>query len=132
MVKRRWPIQRVLRLSDGSMTLEGIVAMGVFFLLIAVVVQLGFLVMARSAISASMEATAGRASLPDGDTRAEESRLGTEIHAGVPGIEVIATDVDRSAEEVTVRATFDWTPPGPDLIPVRFTLVRTHSSVVPP
>lgn len=106
--------------------------MGVFFLLIAVVVQLGFLVIARSAISASMEASARRASLPDAVAAAEEGRLAAEIRAVVPGIELISADVERSAEEATVTATFDWTPPGPDLIPVRFTLVRAHASVVPP
>ena len=106
--------------------------MGVFFLLIAVVVQLGFLVIARSAVSASMDATARRVALPGSDVNAEESRLGTEIRAVVPGIDVLGTSIVRSAEEVTVRATFEWTPPGPDLIPVRFSLERSHSVAVPP
>ncbi|MEN8238196.1 MAG: hypothetical protein ABFR53_03225 [Actinomycetota bacterium] len=106
--------------------------MGVFFLLIAVVVQLGFLVIARSAVSASMEAAARRAALPNSDVSAEESRLGTEIRAVVPGIEILDTDIARSAQDVTIRATFKWTPPGPDLVPVQFTLERSHANVVPP
>jgi hypothetical protein len=106
--------------------------MGVFFLLIAVIVQLGFLVIARSAVSASMEAAARRAALPDSDVLSEESRLGTEIRAVVPGIEILGTSIERSTQEVTVRATFQWTPPGPDLIPIQFTLERSHASVVPP
>jgi len=106
--------------------------MGVFFLLIAVIVQLGFLVIARSAVSASMEAAARRASVPDSDASAEQSRLGAEIKAVVPGIEIVNTDIERTPEDVTVRATFEWTPPGPDLIPIQFTLERSHAMVVPP
>ena len=106
--------------------------MGVFFLLIAVIVQLGVLVIARSAVSASMEAAARRAAVPDSDVDAEESRLDTEIRAVVPGIEIVATSIERSPQDVTVRATFEWTPPGPDLIPIQFTLERSHASVVPP
>jgi len=106
--------------------------MGVFFLLIAVVVQLGFLVIARSAVSASLEGVARRAALPDSDVSAEEARLGVEIATVVPGIEVIDTSIEQSAQDVTVRATFEWTPPGPDLIPIQFTLERSHARVVPP
>jgi Flp pilus assembly protein TadG len=106
--------------------------MGVFFLLIAVIVQLGFLVIARSAVSASMEAAARRAALPDSDVPREEERLGAEIKAVVPGIKIVDTSIERSIQDVTVRATFEWTPPGPDLIPIQFTLERSHASVVPP
>jgi Flp pilus assembly protein TadG len=106
--------------------------MGVFFLLVAVIVQLGFLVIARSAVSASMEATARRAAVPDSDVAAEKSRLGVEIKTVVPGIEILGTSIERSDQDVTVRATFAWTPPGPDLIPVQFTLERSHARVVPP
>jgi hypothetical protein len=106
--------------------------MGVFFLLVAVIVQLGFLVIARSAVSASMEAAARRVAVPDGDAVAEESRLGVEIKAVVPGIEILGTSIERSDRDVIVRATFEWTPPGPDLIPIRFTLERSHARVVPP
>ncbi len=106
--------------------------MGVFFLLIAVVVQLGFLVIARSAVSASMEAAARRAAVPESDVSAERVRLDTEIHAVVPGIKIVDTSIRRSLEDVIVRATFEWTPPGPNLIPIQFTLERSHASVVPP
>ena len=132
MGERGGPVQRFLRLSDGSTTLEGIVAMGVFFLLIALVVQLGFLVNARSAVSASMEAAARRAAVPESDVSAERARLDTEIHSVVPGIRIMDTSIKRSLEDVTVRATFEWTPPGPNLIPIQFTLERSHASVVPP
>jgi Flp pilus assembly protein TadG len=106
--------------------------MGVFFLLIAVVVQLGFLVIARSAVSASMEAAARRAAIPESDVPAERARLGKEIQTVVPGIKIVDTSIKRSFEDVTVRATFEWTPPGPDLIPIQFTLERSHANVVPP
>ncbi len=106
--------------------------MGVFFLLIAVVVQLGFLVIARSAVSAAMEGAARRAAAPNADVITEKQRLDAEIATVVPGIEIVDTSVDRSREEVTVKATFVWTPPGPDLVPIRFTMERAHARVVPP
>jgi 1-aminocyclopropane-1-carboxylate deaminase/D-cysteine desulfhydrase-like pyridoxal-dependent ACC family enzyme len=72
--------------------------MGVFFLLIAVIVQLGFLVIARSAVSASMEAAARRAAVPDSDVFAEESRLGAEIRAVTSQEEREPTMAELAAE----------------------------------
>lgn len=132
MGERSRAVRRVLRLSEGSTTIEGIVAMGVFFLLIALVVQLGFLVIARTAVSASLEGAARRSALPGVDVASQNQRLIAEIDAVAPGVRVVDTAVERTAEQVTVRATVDWIPPGPDLVPVRFSLARTHALTVPP
>ncbi len=106
--------------------------MGVFFLLIALVVQLGFLVIARTAVSASLEGAARRSAIPGVDVRSQEMRLIAEIGAVAPGVRVIDAVVERSNLQVTVSATLEWVPPGPDLIPVRFSLVRTQALNVPP
>ncbi len=106
--------------------------MGVFFLLIALVVQLGFLVIARTAVSASLEGAARRLAVPGADIRSQELRLIAEIGAVAPGVRVIDASVERSDEQVSVTATLEWVPPGPDLIPVTFSLVRTKVLSVPP
>lgn len=122
----------VRQIESGSTTIEGIVAMAVFFLLVAVVVQLGFLVIARTAVGASLDAAARRSAAVDTDTPAQRDRMLREITAVAPGIDVLETKVVRSSTEVTVTAVFDWTPPGPDLLPVRVSISRSHAVVVPP
>ncbi|GMQ98202.1 MAG: hypothetical protein BMS9Abin17_0708 [Acidimicrobiia bacterium] len=120
------------RTDRGSTTIEGIVAMGVFFLLIALVVQLGFLVIARTAVGASLDAAARRSAALDADPATQRDRIVSEIAAVAPGVDVIETSVVRSANVVTVTAVIDWTPPGPDLLPVRLSISRSHALVVPP
>ena len=132
MVERRRSVQRFLRLSSGSATIEGIVAMGVFFILIMLVVQLGFLVIARSAVSASLDGAARRAVVPGADAPAEQARLHTEIEAIAPGLDVLASSVTTQADRIYVRVSVAWLPPGPHLAPIRFTMTRTRALVVPP
>jgi hypothetical protein len=120
------------RTDRGSTTIEGIVAMGVFFLLIALVVQLGFLVIARTAVGGSLDAAARRSAALDADFATQRDRIVSEIAAIAPGVNVIETTVVRSADRVTVTAVIDWTPPGPDLLPVRLSISRSHALVVPP
>ena len=106
--------------------------MGVFFLLIALVVQLGFLVIARTAVGGSLDAAARRSAALDADLATQRDRIVSEIAAIAPGVDVIETTVVRSADRVTVTAVIDWTPPGPDLLPVRLSISRSHALVVPP
>ena len=120
------------RTDRGSTTIEGIVAMGVFFLLIALVVQLGFLVIARTAVGASLDAAARRSAVVDADPATQHQRILREIAAIAPGVDVVETTVVRTATFVTVTAVIDWTPPGPDLLPVRLSISRSHALVVPP
>ena len=116
----------------GSTTIEGIVAMGVFFLLIALVVQLGFLVIARSAVGASLDASVRRLSEAEADTTVERDRLVYEIGAVAPGMTVLSVDLARSSAAITITAVVEWIPPGPDLLPVRLAITRSHALVVPP
>lgn len=106
--------------------------MAVFFLLLTLVVQLGFLVIARSAVSASLDGTLRRAATPGTDVRSQEERLRSEIEAVAPGLAVLSSSVTTDADVVSATVTVEWTPPGPDLVPVRFTLARTRTVVVPP
>ena len=106
--------------------------MGVFFILIMLVVQLGFLVIARSAVSASLDGAARRSVVPGVDVPTEHERLDSEIEAIAPGLKVLASSVTIRTERVRVLVTVEWTPPGPHLIPIRFTMTRARALVVPP
>jgi len=106
--------------------------MGVFFLLIALVVQLGFLVIARTAVGASLDAAARRSAAVDADPVLQRQRIVSEVSTIAPGVDVVETKIVRSATTVTVSAVFIWTPPGPDLLPVRMSISRSHALVVPP
>jgi Flp pilus assembly protein TadG len=116
----------------GSTTIEGIVAMGVFFLLIALVVQLGFLVIARTAVGASLDAAARRSAAVETDPATQRDRIVREIATIAPGVDVVETKVVRTANLVTVTAVIDWSPPGPDLFPIRLSISRSHALAVPP
>jgi len=120
------------RSERGSTTIEGIVAMGVFFLLIALVVQLGFLVIARTAVGASLDAAARRSAAVEADPAAQRDRIVTEIAAIAPGVDVLETTIVRSTNLVTVTAVIEWSPPGPDLLPIRLSISRSHALTVPP
>ncbi|VAW06531.1 hypothetical protein MNBD_ACTINO01-832 [hydrothermal vent metagenome] len=106
--------------------------MGVFFVLIMLVVQLGFLVIARSAVSASLDGVARRSVIPGAYVPGERERLQSEIEAVAPGLEVLTSSVTSRSERVHVRVTVEWLPPGPHLVPIRFTMTRTRALVVPP
>jgi len=116
----------------GSTTIEGIVAMGVFFLLITLVVQLGFLVIARTAVGASLDAAARRSAAVDADPAIQRDRIVREIATIAPGVDVVETKVVRSTSLVTVTAVIEWSPPGPDLLPIRLSISRSHALAVPP
>ncbi len=106
--------------------------MGVFFLLLALVVQLGFLVIARTAVGASLDAAARRSAAVDADPGLQRQRIVSEISTIAPGVDVVETKIVRNATTVTVSAVIVWTPPGPDLLPVRMLISRSHALVVPP
>jgi len=106
--------------------------MAVFFILLVLVVQIGFGVASRSMVGASVDAAARRIAW-GGDTLAdEEDRLRTEVEAAVPGARLTSVDVDREDMTVTVLVEYEWLPPGPDLLPMTFAVARTRSVVVPP
>ncbi|MGI9641899.1 MAG: hypothetical protein ACR2N9_03865 [Acidimicrobiia bacterium] len=106
--------------------------MATFFLLLLVVVQLGFLVMSRSMVAASVDGAARRASVVGADVEAEQQRIRVEIERAIPGADVEIVEVAESAEEVSISVRYRWIPPGPDLVPVRLTVSASRTLVVPP
>lgn len=106
--------------------------MAVFFLLLVLIVQIGFGIASRSMISASVDAAARRLAWTDGGGSLEEERLRSEVEAAVPGATLTQVDVERDDLSVTVLVTYEWRPPGPDLLPIEFAVSRTRTVTVAP
>ncbi len=106
--------------------------MGVFFLLVLVIVQIGFLLLARSMVSTSVDAAARRASWSNDGGHDDAARLEAEVTAAVPGVDITSSDITRQPSTVTVHVQYRWSPPGPDLLPATFTVERSRVVAVPP
>jgi hypothetical protein len=132
LAERRRTIQRVLRLEAGSYTIEGIVAIGVFFLLVTLIVQLGFLVLARNVAATSVEAALRRAVSADLSEEIVEDGLARDVRAIVPGANDVLVDVEIDATMVVAQVRFRWIPPGPDFVPMTMSIERSIVRVVPP
>jgi hypothetical protein len=113
-------------------TVEGLVSTLVFFILLTVVVQVGFLVIARSAASAAVQGAVRAASVDVTESVAIEERLSRDLAATVPGADNAVVSVTTDGRTVKGVVAFDWLPPGPDLIPVRIVVIRNMPVVVPP
>jgi len=111
---------------------ESLVATAVVFLLIAIVTQVAFVVVARDTAQTAVTAAARRAGRPGADLEVEGSRLADELARVVPGAVEVTTSLDAEATAVTARASIQWSPPGPDLIPITLHAAATAPIVVPP
>jgi hypothetical protein len=104
----------------------------VFFLLMTLIVQLGFLVLARNIASTSVDAALRKAVA--GETVATAVRQGLErdVRAVVPGATEISVDVTVDQTILAASVRFRWVPPGPDFVPVTVHIKRSIATVVPP
>lgn len=116
----------------ASYTLEGLVATGVFFVLLALVVQVGFLILARSAAATSLEASLRRAVVLELDDETLIERIERDVAAVVPGVSNLVVEVQSSDAVVVASVSFRWVPPGPDFAPVTVVIERSAARVVPP
>lgn len=106
-------------------------ALGLTFLMLVLVVQIGAAVAAREAAAAAAAAAATRAARPDADLAAERQRLAAAIEA-VPGATRVTVRVERRGADAVAGAGFRWTPPGPDWIPLLLRVESRVPVVVPP
>lgn len=116
----------------GSSTVEGLVAMLVFFVLLTLIVQIGFLVVARTSAGVALEAAVRRGSVTPGDLSAVRTRLSRDVAVTVPGAGEADISVTSDGATVTGTVSFDWKPPGPNLVPVRMSVTRRAPVAVPP
>jgi parvulin-like peptidyl-prolyl isomerase len=100
--------------------------------LLTLIVQIGFLILARSAAATSVEASLRRAVVADLDIETVTSRLERDVTSVVPGAQVIDVEVTHDTQAVRAVVSFRWVPPGPDLVPVTVSIERSVARVVPP
>lgn len=116
----------------GSSTVEGLVAMLVFFVLLTLIVQIGFLVVARTSAGVALEAAVRQGSVAPGDLSLVRTRLGRDLAATIPGADAADIAVTTDGATVTGTVSFDWRPPGPDLLPIRISVTRQAPVAIPP
>ena len=116
----------------GSYTIEGMVAIGVFFLLMLLIVQLGFLVLARNVAATSLDAALRRAVAADLGEGTVKRGLERDVLAVVPGASNVRVGVVVEGDIVRAEVRFRWLPPGPDLVPVNVQIERSIVRTVPP
>ena len=114
------------------MLIESLAAMAVVFMLLVIIVQLAFVLVAREVSQTAVDAAARRAARPSADLVAVEERLIAELGAVVPGAQDVVASVASTGERIDVAASITWAPPGPDLVPVVIHVEAATPTVVPP
>ncbi len=114
------------------MIIESLAATAVIFLLIMIVTQVAFVVVARDTAQTAVAAAARRAGRPGSDLGAEVVRLEGELARIVPGASIVNASIEFDGVGVTAQAAIRWLPPGPDLIPITLRAASTAPVVVPP
>lgn len=104
----------------------------VFFILLTIVVQVGFLVVARNAASVAVQGAIRSAAFDEADIATAQERLERDLAATVPLGGQPDVSITTDGEMIHGTAAFDWVPPGPDLIHVRIVVSRSTPVVVPP
>jgi len=104
----------------------------VFFVLLTVIVQVGFLVVARTATATAVEAAIRDVALEPDSLGAAEVRLHRDLLATVPGVEMAEVSVTSDGQVISGSVEFDWVPPGPDFVPIRIVVHRSGTVAVPP
>jgi hypothetical protein len=112
--------------------IESLAAMAVVFMLLVVVVQLAFVLVAHEVSQSAVDAAARRAARPTADLVAIEQRLIEELSAVVPGAQEVDASVQAKGESIEVQASIAWAPPGPDLIPVVIQARASTPIAIPP
>ena len=116
----------------GALVAGVLTALGIGFLLLLLVVQVGAAMAAREAAQAVVATAARRAARPHADFAAEQQRLADRIVATVPGAGQITTTVRRAGRDALASARFRWIPPGPDWVPITIRVGARVPAVVPP
>lgn len=104
----------------------------VFFILLTLVVQIAFLVIARNAAAVALDAAVRRVAVAPERIGDERLRLVRDVQATVPGTGDLHVVLDRDGTTVVGLLSFHWQPPGPDLLPVTIAVERQVPILVPP
>jgi len=96
------------------------------------IVQLGFLVLARNIAATSVEAALRKAVVNETAQGAVQAGLERDVRAVVPGATEIVVDISSDPVVMSALVRFKWVPPGPDLVPIMVSIERSVTRVVPP
>ncbi|MEN8040498.1 MAG: hypothetical protein ABFR95_03250 [Actinomycetota bacterium] len=96
------------------------------------IVQIGFLVLARSAAGTSVEAALRKAAVSRVDPALVRQGIARDVSAVVPGAEDVVVEVVSDQENLHATVSFRWIPPGPNLVPVTVGIHRSAVQIVPP
>jgi hypothetical protein len=130
--QRRRTAHRLLRLEHGAITLEGLAALAVAFLLLVLLLQVTVAVTARHAAETAVAATARRAARPGADLAAAAAALTVTLKETVPGGSDFTVDIARTDKEVVATSRFAWVPPGPGFGPIAMEVTASALRVIPP
>lgn len=106
--------------------------MAVVFMLLVIIVQLAFVLVAHEVSQSAVDAAARRAARDPTDIAQVHDRLVTELEAVVPGAQAVDATITAANGEIEVVANIHWAPPGPDLVPVVIHTEARVPQVVPP
>ena len=106
--------------------------MAVVFMLLVIIVQLAFVLVAREVSQSAVDAAARRAARDSTGLVEIQDRLTTELAAVVPGAHEVTASVRIEDHRVEVSADVFWAPPGPELVPVVIHVEARVPQVVPP
>ncbi|MDP8959383.1 MAG: hypothetical protein M3N51_09350 [Actinomycetota bacterium] len=102
------------------------------FLLLTLLVQAAFAMVARNAAQAAVAASARRASRPQADLPAEQAALHALLGDSIPGATGVAVKVTSDSTMARSSASFTWHPPGPGWMPLTIRVRATAPNAVPP
>ena len=106
--------------------------MAALFLVMLVVAQIAFLVVARTSVGASVDAAVRDAAREPAALEHHRQALSERVATLLPGASLSDVAVHQRADTVIARVAFRWVPPGPDLIPITIVVEAERSIVVPP
>lgn len=116
----------------GSAILEGLVALSISFLLLALLTQLAFGLMTRNQVKAATDAAARDLAALDASQAEAHSELIQFIAEAVPGSSNPSVQIGGDSEQVTVEVDFDWDAPGPRWTTVHFSVRSAAPRTVAP
>jgi len=108
------------------------VAILVVFVLMLLVTQAAFVLVAREVAATATAAAARRAAREGADIATVRERLANELGRALPGATGVDASVVVDGDAVRASASFSWTGPGPALLPIRIATRAEAAMVSPP
>lgn len=106
--------------------------MGLCFVLLIVVAQAAFLLVARQTAGAAVDAAARAAARSGASADDQEAELLARLIEAVPGAVDPSVAISIETDTAIAQASFRWRPPGPDMVTIELTVLGSAPRVAPP